>query len=177
MPLGDGTDASDGRILIAKGTTNGAPSHGNETLPVNPMTVGARSTAQEITVLIGSEFDIITARQSGRALASQLGCTSTDATMIATAISELARNILFYAGHGEILLAKVKEEGAKHGIVVVARDEGPGIADVPRAIAGGYSTSGGLGLGLSGVRRLMDEFEIASELGKGTTVTVRRWKR
>jgi serine/threonine-protein kinase RsbT len=134
------------------------------------------STEQEVTVPIASELDIVIARQRGRTLASQLGYSPTEATLIATAISELARNIVTYAGRGQILLASGRD-GARRGISVVARDEGPGIADVSRAIAGGYSTSGGLGLGLSGVRRLMDEFEITSELGKGTTVTITRWKR
>ena len=129
-----------------------------------------------ISVPIASDLDIVSARQQGRALALKLAYSSTDATLIATAISELARNIVRYAKRGEILLAKTTN-GKSPGIMVVARDEGPGIVDVSRALAGGYSTSGGLGLGLSGVRRLMDEFDIASEPGKGTTVTVTRWKR
>ena len=136
----------------------------------------SRPVAQEITVPIASDLDIVTARQWGRTLAVQLGYSPTEATLIATAISELARNIVLYAKRGEIVLASAND-GPKQGIVVVARDEGPGIADVSRAIADGYPTSGGLGLGLSGVRRLMDEFEISSELGKGTTVTIKRWKR
>ena len=135
-----------------------------------------RTGEQTITVLITSDHDIVSARQLGRTLASQLGYSPTDATLIATAISELARNIVSYAKRGEIVLESAKD-GMRHGIVVVARDEGPGIADVSRAAAGGYSTSGGLGLGLSGVRRLMDEFEISSEPGKGTRVTATRWKR
>lgn len=128
------------------------------------------------SVPIASNLDIVAARQQGRALALQLSYTSTDATLIATAISELARNIVIYAKRGEIVLARTNN-GVRPGIVVVARDEGPGIANVSQAVAGGYSTSGGLGLGLSGVRRLMDEFEISSEPGRGTTVTVTRWKR
>ena len=106
----------------------------------------------------------------------QGGCSPTEAALIAMAISELARNIVLYARRGEIVLASAND-GPKQGIVVVARDEGPGIADVSRAIADGYSTSGGLGIGLSGVRRLVDEFEISSELGKGTTVTIKWWLR
>ena len=125
---------------------------------------------------IASDLDIVTARQWGRTLASQRGYSPTEATLIATAISELARNIVLYAKRGEIVLTSAND-GARHGIVVVARDEGPGIADVSRAVTDGYSTSGGLGLGLSGVRRLVDEFEISSEPGKGTTVTIKRWKR
>jgi len=135
-----------------------------------------RPVDQEITVPIASNIDIVSARQWGRTLALQGGCSPTEAALIATAISELARNIVLYAKRGEIWLGVANGQG-KPGVVVVARDDGPGIADVPRAIAGGHSTSGGLGLGLSGVRRLMDEFEIISEPRKGTTVTIKRWKR
>lgn len=135
-----------------------------------------RSAPEEIVVPIAADVDIVMARQRGRMLALQFGYSSTDATLIATAISELARNIVLYAQRGEIVLG-FANDGARHAIVIVARDEGPGIADVSRATVGGYSTSGGLGLGLAGVRRLMDEFEISSERGKGTTVTTRRWKR
>lgn len=130
---------------------------------------------QEITVPIASNVDIVTARQRGRTLATQLGYSPTEATLIATAISELARNIVLYAQHGEIMLSVTNGAG-KQGVMVVARDEGPGIMDVPWAIAEGHSTSGGLGLGLPGVRRLMDEFEISSAPRKGTTVTIKRWK-
>lgn len=140
------------------------------------MTNTLRPADQIINVPIASDLDIVTARQQGRALALRLEYSSTDATLIATAISELARNIVRYAKRGEIVLTSANN-GTTPGIVVVARDEGPGIADISRAVAGGYSTSGGLGLGLSGVRRLMDEFKISSEPGRGTTVTVARWKR
>jgi len=136
---------------------------------------GARDLAEETVVPIRADSDIVTARQQGRALASFVGFSSTDATLIATAISELARNIVLYATGGEIALAAVEDSG-RPGVIVVARDKGPGIPDVRRATAGGYSTSGGLGLGLAGVRRLMDEFEIVSEVGSGTTVTARKWK-
>jgi serine/threonine-protein kinase RsbT len=128
-----------------------------------------------LRVPISSDADIVTARQQGRALASQLGFSSTDLTLIATAISELARNIVLYARRGEVTLELV-ERGGRRGIVLAARDEGPGIADVARAMRDGYSTSGGLGLGLPGVRRVMDEFEIVSTVGRGTTVTARKWK-
>ena len=140
------------------------------------MAPSVRTTEPIVTVPITSDLDIVAARQQGRTLALQLNYSSTEATLIATAISELARNIVRYAKRGHIVLAKTTN-GTSPGVVVVARDEGPGIADISRATAGGYSTSGGLGLGLSGVRRLMDEFEISSEPGKGTTVTVTRWKR
>jgi serine/threonine-protein kinase RsbT len=130
---------------------------------------------QEIIVPVNADIDIVTARQKGRELARELGFTSTDLALIATAISELARNIILYANAGQIVLA-VSENGTKRGIKVVARDDGPGIPDVERALEEGFSTSRSLGLGLSGVRRLMDEFDIVSEVGRGTTVTVKKWK-
>lgn len=130
----------------------------------------------ETRVVVTSDADIVAARQQGRALAAQLGFGATDLTLIATAISELARNIVLYARRGEIVLRAV-EDGHRRGLVVMARDEGPGISDIPQAMQSGYSTSGSLGLGLPGVRRLMDEFDIVSEVGKGTTVMVKKWKR
>lgn len=130
---------------------------------------------EEIRVDIRSEGDIVSARQMGRNLAKELGFGSADATLIATAISELARNIVLYAKPGEIVL-KAAVDGTRRGIVVVARDKGPGIPDISQALRVGYSTSRSLGLGLPGARRLMDEFEISSEVGQGTTVTVKKWK-
>jgi len=127
-------------------------------------------------VAVGSDVDIVTARQKGRELAAQCGLSSTDLAVVATAISELARNIVRYAVRGEVILRRV-DNGTKRGIEVVATDDGPGISDVPLALQDGYSTSGGLGLGLPGVRRLMDEFDIVSRFGKGTTVTVKKWRR
>ena len=127
-------------------------------------------------VPIRADGDIVVARQKGRVLASGLGFSSSDLTLIATAISELARNILQYAGMGEIVVFHVV--GApRPGLVIIARDKGPGITDLRKAFQEGYSTSGGLGLGLPGVRRLMDEFEVASEMGQGTTVTAKKWTR
>lgn len=131
---------------------------------------------QQVTVPILSDLDIVTARQEGRALALLMGFSATDATLVAASISELARNILLYATRGDIVLGVI-EADVRRGLGVEARDEGPGIPDVRRALLGGYSTSGGLGLGLPGVRRLMDEFEIISEPGKGTTVRARKWRR
>jgi len=131
--------------------------------------------SQEITVPVNADIDIVTARQKGRELARDLGFTSTDLALIATAISELARNIILYANSGDILLSVV-ENGTRRGLKVVARDDGPGIPDIERALEEGFSTSRSLGLGLSGVRRLMDEFDIVSEVGNGTTVTVKKWR-
>lgn len=130
----------------------------------------------EIQVPINSDQDIVAARQKGRSLAAALGFSSGDATLIATAISELARNIITYAKSGEIRLTVINGS-ARQGIQLVARDQGPGIPDVQQALRDGFSTSGSLGLGLPGVKRLVDEFEIASEENRGTTVTAKKWKR
>jgi serine/threonine-protein kinase RsbT len=128
-----------------------------------------------IRVPINSAADILTARQSGRSLARQIGFSSpTDLTLIATAISELARNIVHYAKHGEVVLDKIQQNG-KCGITIIAKDEGPGIADIAQAMRAGYSTSGGLGLGLPGVQRLMDQFDITSTSLTGTTITAIKW--
>ena len=128
--------------------------------------------ADDTRVAIRSDTDIVIARQKGRALAAQLGFSSTDQTLIATAISEVARNILRYAKTGEIRFQA--ETNGKAGITIVAHDEGPGIPDVAVALQNGYSTSGSLGMGLPGTKRIMDEFTIASEVGKGTTVTMKK---
>lgn len=133
-----------------------------------------KPAVRAVRVAIGSAADVVAARQEGRTLAACLGFDGSDLTVIATAISELARNILEYAQVGEILLSPVAQ-GGRSGIGIVARDEGHGISDIARAMQDGYSTSRGLGLGLPGVKRLMDEFSIVSEVDKGTTVTVRKW--
>jgi serine/threonine-protein kinase RsbT len=132
--------------------------------------------AGEFVVAIASDTDIVLARQEGRRLAAELGFSTGDLTVIAAAISEIARNVLEYAGTGEVLLRLVEQRGQR-GIAIIVRDEGPGIPDVGLAVQDGFSTSGGLGLGLPGARRLMDEFEVHSEPGKGTTVTMRKWER
>ena len=131
---------------------------------------------RDCVVPIESDSDIVVARQRGRAIGSELGFGPGDLAMIATAISELARNIVSYAVRGEIAVRKLTE-GPRRGIVVVSSDHGPGIRDIPQAMRDGHSTSGGLGLGLPGVKRLMDEFEIESEPGRGTRVTIRKWMR
>jgi serine/threonine-protein kinase RsbT len=133
-------------------------------------------SAAEIRVEIKSEQDIVVARQKGRILAGELGFSSGDATLIATAISELARNIVSYARTGEIKLKGINGSSGV-GILVIASDDGPGIIDIRQALRDGFSTSGSLGLGLPGVRRLMDEFEIASQPGKGTKVAVKKWRQ
>ena len=130
----------------------------------------------EIRVAINSDQDIVSARQKGRAMAIELGFSSGDATLIATAISELARNIVSYARKGQITLKGV-QGSSRVGILVIASDEGPGILDIRQALRDGFSTSGSLGLGLPGVRRLMDEFEITSQPNLGTTVAVKKWRQ
>ncbi|HWZ76983.1 MAG TPA: anti-sigma regulatory factor [Candidatus Sulfotelmatobacter sp.] len=125
---------------------------------------------------IKSDQDIVVARQKGRLMATELGFSMGDATLIATAISELARNIVSYARRGQITLKMVNGMN-RQGIAVIASDEGPGIPDIRQALRDGFSTSGSLGLGLPGVRRLMDDFEIASQPGRGTTVTVKKWRQ
>jgi len=132
--------------------------------------------ADELRVAIASDVDVVTARQRGRALAAEAGFSSGDQTVIAAAISEIARTILMYAKRGEIALSVVAN-GEQQGVVVIAQDQGPGIADVARALQDGYSTSGGLGLGLPGAKRLMDDFNVASAVGQGTTVTMTKWRR
>lgn len=132
--------------------------------------------ADQVLVAISSDVDVVSARQQGSALAAELGFGRGDQTVIAAAISEIARNILMYAHTGEIEIRGVPD-GDRHGLTVVARDHGPGIRDVERAMQDGFSTSGGLGLGLPGARRLMDEFEVVSSPGNGTTVTMTKWRR
>ena len=134
-----------------------------------------QAVENEIHVPINSDQDIVAARQKGRSLAAALGFSSGDATLIATAISELARNIITYAKSGEIQLTAINGS-ARQGIQLVAHDEGPGIPDIPQALRDGFSTSGSLGLGLPGVMRLVDEFEIVSGESRGTTVTAKKWK-
>jgi serine/threonine-protein kinase RsbT len=128
---------------------------------------------------INSAVDIVTARQRGRQLALDLGFNGADVTLIAAAISEVARNIVDHAKCGEILMSPVTSanNGGKRGIQIIARDEGPGIRDVAQAMQYGYSTRKGLGVGLPGAKWLMDEFDIASEIGRGTTITMKKWRR
>ena len=128
----------------------------------------------ETNVSIGCAADIVSARQQGRALATELGFVDSDLTLIATAISEVARNIVDHAKNGEIRLA-LANHGSKRGILIVAMDHGPGIRDINQAMQYGFSTNKGLGIGLPGAKWLMDEFEINSAVGKGTTVTMKKW--
>ena len=128
----------------------------------------------EARVTISCSADIVTARQRGRELATELGFDGSDLTVIATAISEVARNVVTHAKQGEILIKPV-HNGNKRGILVVARDEGPGIKSVEKAMQYGYSTGKGLGVGLPGAKWLMDEFQIESKIGQGTQVAMKKW--
>jgi serine/threonine-protein kinase RsbT len=135
-------------------------------------------TPAEARVPIATDLDVVTARQKGREMAVAGGFSTTDQTLIATAISEVARNIVNYAGAGEISLSAIVDaDRGRRGLLVIARDAGPGIADTTLAMRDGYSTANSLGLGLPGAKRLMDEFELTSRLGAGTTVTMRKWTR
>lgn len=132
-------------------------------------------TDEQVVVPIHSEYDIVTARHKVREICSKLDLSSVDQTLIATAVSELARNIVEYAQSGEIIIQLMNSNGRK-GIVITARDNGPGIPNIELAMKDGYSTSKGLGLGLPGSKRIMDEFEITSHVGRGTTVIIKKWK-
>ncbi|MDT5351065.1 MAG: serine/threonine-protein kinase RsbT [Mycobacterium sp.] len=130
--------------------------------------------AGEIVIDINNPDDIVAARKAGHQLALDLGFSLTDVTMIATAISEVARNITSYAGRGAVRVAVADREGRK-ALVVRAEDDGPGIADIARAMEDGYSTGRGLGLGLPGARRLMDRLIVESALGRGTVIEMWKW--
>jgi serine/threonine-protein kinase RsbT len=129
----------------------------------------------EVRVAINVDADLVAARAEARAMAERLGFPRPDPTLIATAISEVARNIVVHVGQGEIVL-KPFEDGNRYGLVVIARDAGPGIRDLEAALRDDYSGRGGLGLGLPGARRLMDDFEVTSDAETGTTVTMKKWR-
>jgi serine/threonine-protein kinase RsbT len=131
----------------------------------------------ECVIPIESDADVVTARQQARAMASRLDLTSTDQTLLATAISEVARNITTYATRGEVLLSVVRDDRGRAGIRVIARDDGPGIENLELALQDGYTSGGGLGLGLPGARRLVHEFDIKTAPGEGTEVTLVMWER
>jgi len=130
--------------------------------------------SEEIRVPIESDADTVIARQAGRDVALRLGFTRTDATFVATAISEIARNITVHAGAGSIVVREVNEDG-RTGLAVIAHDEGPGIADVDAVMRQDYRSNAGLGMGIWGAIRLMDEVAIDSRPREGTTVTMKKW--
>ncbi len=128
----------------------------------------------EVRVVIESDSDIVLAREHGRLIGKKLGFSATDLTLIATAISEVARNILVFAKNGEIVIREINEHG-RTGIQIMAKDNGPGIPDIALAMQEGYSTGKGLGMGLPGSRRLMDEFQVISSVADGTIVEMKKW--
>ncbi len=129
----------------------------------------------ERRIFIRDESDVVMARKWTRELALREGMVANAVEALVTAVSEVARNVLVHAGGGEIVLSAI-EEGRRRGVSAVARDQGPGIADVAEAVRDGYSTAGGLGLGLSSAKRLVSEFELISPDGGGTTVVLKQWK-
>ncbi|MGE5650728.1 anti-sigma regulatory factor [Noviherbaspirillum sp. UKPF54] len=134
------------------------------------------ATSHEAAMPLSSDVDVLKARQHGKELASSLRFSTSELTIIATAISEIARNTVLYAKDGWMELRLI-QKGNRRGLLVIAEDGGPGIADLSLAMQDGYTTSRGLGIGLPGAKRLMDEFEIESEVGKGTTITMKKWER
>jgi serine/threonine-protein kinase RsbT len=132
--------------------------------------------ADRIRIPIQSEGDIVTARQHGRALAKHLDFSPPDRIRIVTAVTEVARNLLEHSTGGELLLS-LASRAEEEGIVMVGRDRGPGIPDVDRALQVGFSTRGGMGLGLPGIKNLTHEFGMESRTPTGTTVTAKRWVR
>jgi serine/threonine-protein kinase RsbT len=140
-----------------------------------PLVERGQPRDDELRIAIQEDADVVRARQAARELASRIGFSQTDLTILATAVSEMTRNIVRFAGQGEVVVELVEEP--RRGVRVVARDAGPGIPDVEQAMAEGYSTYEGLGVGLPGARRLMDEFAVVSEVGRGTTVTMTKWLR
>ncbi|NJN65192.1 MAG: anti-sigma regulatory factor [Chloroflexaceae bacterium] len=131
--------------------------------------------AQAKAAVIRSDLDIVIARTLARDTARSLGFGPIDQARIATAVSELARNIFLYAGSGSVTVREI-ERGLRRGIEIVCEDQGPGIPDIELSLQDGYSTSRGMGMGLPGARRLMDEFDIQTQAGVGTTITCRKWR-
>jgi len=124
---------------------------------------------------VRSDTDIVRVRRAARAWAGELGFNLVEQTKIVTAASELARNMVVWAGGGTARL-EIVDEGRRHGLRLVFQDHGPGIPNIERAMQDGYSTGDGLGVGLGGARRLVDEFDITSRVGEGTRVSITRWK-
>lgn len=129
----------------------------------------------DVTLLLNSEVDVLRARQEGRRLARELGMSNIDAVKVVTAVSEIASNALFHAREGSINL-RLLRAGTRSGVSVTVADKGPGIADLEAAMRDGFSTRNSLGIGLGAARRMMDDFEVSTEIGRGTTVTMAKWK-
>lgn len=130
---------------------------------------------QDKAAVIRSDLDIVIARTMARDMAKLLGFGAIDQARIATAVSELARNMFLYAGSGTVTVREI-ERGGRKGLEIICDDQGPGITDINLVMQDGYSTSQGMGMGLPGAKRLMDEFDIRSREGQGTTITCRKWR-
>jgi serine/threonine-protein kinase RsbT len=139
-----------------------------------PLMGRGRGREDEVRVPVRTDADVVAARQAARELAERLDFSPTELTEIATAVSEIVRNIVRFADFGDVLVELL--DSPRRGLQITARDSGPGIPDVQQALRDGYSTYQGLGLGLPGARRLMDEFAVVSEQGRGTTVTMIKWR-
>jgi serine/threonine-protein kinase RsbT len=137
------------------------------------MTPSPAVSAEQVLPVV-TPNDIIVVRRAGRELAEKLGFSGTDVTLVATAISEVLRNIVEHAGGGTVTLAIVRERG-REGILVIADDGGPGIEDLELAMSDGWSSNGSMGMGLPGARRLVDEFHLRSAPGEGTTIRMVKW--
>ena len=130
--------------------------------------------SRQIQIATTADAGFVQCVLEAKRLSSQVGFSEPNITLIATAVSELARNVEKYAGRGQMIFTEV-QKGYSRGVEIVARDEGPGIPDPEQAMQDHFSTGNTLGLGLSGVKRMMDEFELETEVGKGTVVTIRKW--
>jgi serine/threonine-protein kinase RsbT len=139
-----------------------------------PQTEIVVDTERCIRLSIREQVDVAMARKAVRQLAPQGGLSDSAAHALTTAVSEIAQNILIHARAGEVIVRVIDEHG-RHGLIVIGRDAGPGIRDAGRAMQDGYSTGEGLGLGLPSARRLVDDFELVSDSGRGTTVTLKKW--
>lgn len=133
-----------------------------------------RHDSDEVTLMIRSEVDVLRARKESQRLAQDIGMTTVDAVKVATAVSEIASNALFHARRASITL-RVRSDGKRTGLLVVVADKGPGIPDLNAALRDGYSTRNSLGIGMGAAKRMMDEFDVMTVLGKGTTVTMAKW--
>lgn len=149
---------------------------GSNIVSLRVLEKGLREEEEARVVKIESQRDIVEARQVGRVMAQEFSCSSTQATLVTTVISELARNVVLYADSGKITFRKISEAD-NSGIQITAIDKGPGIPNIARAMMNGFSTSGGLGIGLAGVRQIADVFTIKSKAGQGVEVDVVMWFR
>lgn len=148
--------------------------NGSNIVSFRVLDTGLGTEGKTTTVKIENQRDIVEARQAVRVMAQSCNCSTTQETLVATVISELARNIILYAGSGKLSFRKISEANSS-GVQITAIDKGPGIPNIARAMMNGFSTSGGLGIGLAGVRQIADVFAIRSKAGQGVEVDVVMW--